>query len=78
MQTGYFTLRPRENEEGFERADNAHQEILHWIQKTKEPVVVPERASGTGKSSLLSAWVIPKLKRQKHVVIQLRATLMIL
>ena len=29
-------------------------------------------ASGTGKSSLLSAWVIPKLKREKHVVIQLR------
>jgi hypothetical protein len=29
-------------------------------------------ASGTGKSSLLSAWVIPKLKRRKHVVIELR------
>src|SRR5258706_11446083 len=28
IQTGYSTLRPRENEEGFERADNAHQEIL--------------------------------------------------
>src|SRR5262249_53337515 len=31
IQTGYFTLRPRENEEGFERADNAHREILQWM-----------------------------------------------
>lgn len=72
IQTGYFTLRPRENEEGFERADNAHEEILRWIENTKEPVLYLTGASGTGKSSLLSAWVIPKLEREKHVVIQLR------
>jgi hypothetical protein len=70
IQTGYFTLRPRESEEGFERADNAHQEVLRWIENTKEPVLYLTGASGTGKSSLLSAWVIPKL--EKHVVIQLR------
>ncbi|MBZ5726049.1 MAG: leucine-rich repeat domain-containing protein [Acidobacteriia bacterium] len=72
IQTGYFTLRPRENEEGFERADNAHQEVLRWIENTGEPVLYLTGASGTGKSSLLSAWVIPKLKRENHVVIQLR------
>jgi hypothetical protein len=38
IQTGYFTLRPRENEEGFERPDDAHQEILRWIENTREPV----------------------------------------
>lgn len=72
IQTGYFTLRPRENEEGFGRADNAHQEILRWIENTQEPVLYLTGASGTGKSSLLSAWVIPKLIRGKHVVIPLR------
>jgi Leucine-rich repeat (LRR) protein len=72
IQTGYFTLRPRENEEAFERADNAHQEVLFWIESTKEPVLYLTGGSGTGKSSLLLAWVIPKLKRENHVVIQLR------
>jgi hypothetical protein len=72
IQTGYFTLRPRENEEGFERADNAHQEILRWIENNREPVLYLTGASGTGKSSLLSAWVLPKLEREGHVVIRLR------
>jgi len=72
IQTGYFTLRPRENEEGFERADNAHQEVLRWIENTREPVLYLTGASGTGKSSLLSAWAIPKLQRGKYLVVQLR------
>lgn len=72
IRTGYFTLRPLDNEEGFERADNAHVGVLRWIESTKEPVLYLSGASGTGKSSLLLAWVIPKLKREKHVVIQLR------
>jgi conflict system STAND superfamily ATPase len=72
VQTGYFTLRPRDNEEEFERADNAHQETLRWIENSKEPVLYLTGGSGTGKSSLLSAWVIPKLKREGHVVLQLR------
>src|ERR1035437_701240 len=72
IQTGYFTLRPRESEEGFERADNAHQEVLRWIENTREPVLYLTGASGTGKSSLLSAWVLPKLERENHVVIRLR------
>jgi len=72
LRPGYFTLRPREDEDAFDRADNAHQEILHWIQSTKEPVLYLTGASGTGKSSLLASWVIPKLRRSKHVVIRLR------
>ena len=72
IETGYFTLRPRDNEESFERADNAHQEILRWIRSSSEPVLYLTGASGTGKSSLISAWVIPKLKRENYVVLQLR------
>ncbi len=72
IETGYFTLRPRDNEETFERADNAHREILRWIQNSCEPVLYLTGASGTGKSSLLSAWVIPRLTRENYVVLQLR------
>jgi hypothetical protein len=72
IQTGYFSLRPRESEEGFERADNAHQEILRWIENNREPVLYLTGTSGTGKSSLLSAWVLPKLECENHVVIRLR------
>jgi Leucine-rich repeat (LRR) protein len=72
LKPGYFTLRPREIEDGFKRADDAHQEILSWIEHTREPVLYLSGASGTGKSSLLTAWVIPKLRREEYVVFQLR------
>src|SRR5262249_8320370 len=67
-----FTLRPREREEDFERADNAHQEILHWVENSREPVLYLTGASGTGKSSLLSAWGFPKLAPAGHVIVKLR------
>jgi len=72
VRAGYFTLRPRETEAEFERVDNAHEQVLRWIENSKEPVLYLTGASGTGKSSLLAAWVIPKLMREGHVVIQLR------
>jgi hypothetical protein len=34
LQPGYFTLRPRQTEEGFKRADNAHIDVLSWIKNT--------------------------------------------
>jgi len=72
LQPGYFTLHPRQTEEGFKRADNAHIDVLSWIKNSKEPVLYLTGASGTGKSSLLSAWVIPKLQRENTVIIQVR------
>jgi predicted Ser/Thr protein kinase len=72
VQSGYFTLRPREAEDGFERADGAHHEVFRWIRNTREPVLYLTGASGTGKTSVLDAWVIPKLRREGHVVIHLR------
>lgn len=74
LEKGYFSLRPREqdDETGFDRADQAHQDILRWLEKRVDPVLYLTGASGTGKSSLLVAWVLPKLKRSNHVVVQLR------
>jgi Leucine-rich repeat (LRR) protein len=72
LQTGYFTLRPRQTEDAFDRADNAHHEILRWLQNNREPVLYLTGASGTGKTSLLSACVLPKLEAANHVVIRVR------
>jgi len=46
--------------------------VLKWLKSSREPVLYLTGFSGTGKSSLLDAWVIPKLKRDGHVVITLR------
>jgi hypothetical protein len=74
LKPGYFRLSPREDEQGFTRADNKHEEILRWLQNTREPVLYLTGQSGSGKSSLLSAWVIPKLFKDESPikVIQLR------
>src|SRR4051794_29999614 len=64
LKPGYFRLAPREEEEGFTRADNKHQEILRWLKNAREPVVYLTGMSGSGKSSILAAWVIPRLSKE--------------
>jgi hypothetical protein len=53
VRAGYFTLRPRETDEGLERVDNAHHEVLRWIENAKDPVLYLTGASGTGR---ITAW----------------------
>jgi hypothetical protein len=64
LKPGYFRLSPREDEEGFTRADNKHEEILRWLKERRAPVLYLTGQSGSGKSSLLSAWVIPRLSKE--------------
>jgi hypothetical protein len=71
LQPGYFSLKPREDEASFKRADGEHQDILQWIEKNRG-VLYLTGLSGTGKSSLLNAWVLPHLKEQSVQVIRLR------
>lgn len=61
---GYFLLRPYEvgDRERFHRPDGAEDEILEWIRQGSEPLLYLTGRSGTGKSSLLDASVLPKLK----------------
>jgi hypothetical protein len=68
---GYFQLAPREEDESYTRADGAHERILRWIEKRSSPILYLTGSSGTGKSSLLAAYVLPRLKKD-HVVIRLR------
>jgi hypothetical protein len=67
-----FTLWPRKPNDKFERADQAHVKVLQWIKENDEPVLYLTGASGTGKSSLLTARVIPRLQIDRHLVIQVR------
>jgi hypothetical protein len=72
LQPGYFQLAPREDEASFTRADGKHEEILRWLEQQTSPIVYLTGLSGSGKSSLLAAFVLPKLERKDTVVLRLR------
>ena len=72
LEAGYFRLAPRDDEASFKRADGKHLEILRWLEDNKGPVLYLTGLSGSGKSSLLTAWVLPNLERQNTLVIRLR------
>lgn len=71
-KAGYFRLTPREDEKSFKRADRKHHEILTWVDTAPYRLLYLAGTSGAGKSSLLTAWVIPKLERRGTKVIRLR------
>jgi len=62
---GYFLIGPypEDRREHFQRADGVHEIVLRWIHQTREVVLVLTGSSGTGKSSLLQAYVIPELRQ---------------
>lgn len=72
MKTGYFQLAPREDEDTFQRADGKQDEVLKWLRHPPRRVLYLTGSSGSGKSSLLAAWVLPKLEREGVKVIRLR------
>ena len=58
-----FRLRPYEerDHDGFDRPDNAHKKAVDWLDEAKATCLYLTGFSGTGKSSLLQAWLIPEL-----------------
>lgn len=47
----------------FERADGRHHEIHRWILDSRLPLLYVSGHSGSGKSSLMQAFVVPMLNR---------------
>ncbi len=72
LQPGYFRLFPRDDEASFKRADGKHQEILNWLERNESHLLYLTGMSGTGKSSLLAAWVLPNLERLGAAVVHFR------
>ncbi|MGI9417840.1 MAG: hypothetical protein ACR2RA_08395 [Geminicoccaceae bacterium] len=58
-----FRLRPYEerDHDDFDRPDGAHEKALHWLDESDATCLYLTGFSGTGKSSLLQAWLIPEL-----------------
>jgi hypothetical protein len=71
---GYFRLTPYGLDERakFERPDGAERQVLKWVQRSNETFLYLVGLSGVGKSSLLTAYVIPALKESGTVVIEAR------
>ena len=61
VRPGYFRLQPYDerDHEHFVRADAAHETVRQWIILSEVPLLYLTGRSGTGKSSLLNAWVLP-------------------
>jgi Leucine-rich repeat (LRR) protein len=63
---GYFRIKPYDTKDSdialYRRADNIHKEILYWILDFNQKIFYITGRSGSGKSSLLNAFVLPQLK----------------
>jgi hypothetical protein len=72
---GHFRLAPysEQDRDTFTRADQAHAEALRWVRGCPDRVLYLTGVSGSGKSSVLAAHVIPEL-RADALVIPLRSS----
>jgi hypothetical protein len=76
-QSGYFRIGPylntAEDRAKFDRADRAHEKILSWIDRSASMPLYLSGDSGSGKSSLLNAFVLPELRDQGWTIVEARA-----
>jgi hypothetical protein len=76
-QSGYFRIGPyldtAEDRKSFDRADRAHERVLDWLQESAGVPLYLTGDSGSGKSSLLNAFVLPSLRETGWTVIEARA-----
>jgi Leucine-rich repeat (LRR) protein len=76
-QTGYFRIGPYQDTEidraRFSRPDRAEEKALDWIRKSGQLPLYFTGDSGSGKSSLLNASLLPKLRTEGWTVVEARA-----
>jgi hypothetical protein len=74
---GYFRIGPYldspEDRTRFDRADQAQEKVLAWVLRSSAVPLYLTGDSGSGKSSLLNAVVLPRLREQKWTVVEARA-----
>jgi hypothetical protein len=60
-----FRLRPYDegDHDAFDRPDAAHHDALRWVRVADDRFLYLTGFSGTGKSSLLHAWLVPELAK---------------
>jgi formylglycine-generating enzyme required for sulfatase activity len=72
-QTGYFRIGPYQGTPAdrakFKRADQAERKALEWIKNSDRVPLYLCGDSGSGKSSLLNAFVLPMLREQGWTVV---------
>jgi formylglycine-generating enzyme required for sulfatase activity len=63
---GYFRVSPyddtADDRSRYTRADRAHERVQEWLVGTDQTVLYLTGLSGTGKSSLIHAYALPKLR----------------
>ncbi|MBV8400330.1 MAG: ATP-binding protein, partial [Acetobacteraceae bacterium] len=73
---GYFRIGPyldtAEDRAGFDRADRAHERVLEWVKRSAGVPLYLTGDSGSGKSSLLNAFVLPSLRQEGWTVVEAR------
>jgi NACHT domain len=74
---GYFRIGPyldSENDRAaFVRADQAHEKVLEWLRQSSSVPLYLTGDSGSGKTSLLNAFVIPVFRKDGWTVTVVRA-----
>ena len=77
QQTGYFRIGPYQDTEldraKFSRSDRAEEKALDWLRKSNHLPLYFTGDSGSGKSSLLNASLLPKLSEEGWTVVEARA-----
>jgi hypothetical protein len=72
ISPGYFSLAPRVDEKSFVRADEIHYQVVRWIEGRRGRILYLSGLSGSGKTSLLQAWVRPQLERIAYKMLIIR------
>ena len=74
---GYFRIGPyldtAEDRARFDRADRIHEKVLAWIKRADATPLYLTGDSGSGKSSVLSAFALPELREAGWTVVEARA-----
>src|SRR5271165_258691 len=76
VQEGYFRIGPyldtAADRAKFYRADRAHEKVLDWIKRADAIPLYLTGDSGSGKSSVLNAFVLPALRDSGWAVVEAR------